>query len=317
MRGRKKKSFADLMRTQVWLAEMLRITESKNINQFGDLIDDIDTKKLLYRYAAGDISISKKTLTDIHLRMKQLKPALPDGKSFFLVGPEGSRNTGSNVPLWDALDGSMEEVSSAMVTLDPAIGLQKYDGVPFLTRCSYLIYPIFNTYDPPEHWKNPWPSNFVAERYNNGELEIDIELITFAIAAWRMANFIGEQQRLMNYTMLGLLDRAIPETLDKLYGIMPDKLGHSEPYSVSKNLFGTLKALSLKEIEAAEDAAKDLNYGTPNHPLHNEQLHDYRFIADQVKRSSLHEYLVARNPLPTRPPVQTSTSPLPTAQAAP
>ena len=291
MRGRKKRTYVDLLRTQVWIFELLRVSGLQNINQLGDLIDDVETKKLLYRYASGEISISKPKLEEIHIKIEQLRPNLEDARKFFAIGPASTRHPDRLVHLWDALEGSIEEASAAMVKLDPAIGLQKYDGVPFLTRCIYLIYPIFNDCSPPPYWDNREQKNFVAERYKNGELEIDIELITFAIAAWRMANFIGEQQRLMNYTMIGLLDRAIPETVDRLYGIIPEKSGYSAPYTVSDKLIGALKDLAIKDVEDAEEAAIDLNYFTPKHTFHDKQEHDYRFIAEHVRRSSMYEYL--------------------------
>ncbi|MDD2944160.1 MAG: hypothetical protein PHC51_14500 [bacterium] len=304
MQGRKKQSSMDLMRTQVWLAEMMRVTGSENPYQLGDLIDDVDTTTMLYRYAKGENGISKKKLVAIDDRIRQSRPNHVNGQSFFHIGPESARASCGFAPLWDALDGSMEKVSDALVALDPAIGIQKYLGDSFLQRCSYLIYPIFNEYDPPAYWKETTHKNRVAESYSNGELTVDIDLITFAIAAWRMAHFMGELQQMMNYILIGLLDRAIPETFDQMYKIKLDKPTNAT-YTITTKLLDCLEALSKKDIEDAEDAIKDLNYWTPGYPVTeivngraesvgDEQAHDFRFLIDQVKPTSVFEYLAQR-----------------------
>ena len=297
----------DVMRTRVWLAEMMRVTGSANLNQMGVLIDDVDDKKMLYRYANGENGVSKKKLLEIDARIKQRKPSHVDGSSFFLIGPESARDSCDFVPLWDALGGSIEKVSEVLSTLDPAVAVQKCQGVSFRQRCGYLVYPLFNEYDPPAYWENPSQENCIAERYRNGELTVDIDLITFAIAAWRMAHFMGDSIALMDYVLIGLLDRAIPETFDQHYKIQLEKLPKAiqcVTYTIAKDLLAWLKMLSEKDIEEAKNAIVDLNYSAPIYPFDDDgevvsighaQPLDHTFLIHNIQRSSVFEFLVQRN----------------------
>jgi hypothetical protein len=62
------------MRTRLWLGEMLKVTSMDNINQFGELLGDVDIKKMLYRYASGDNGVSAKMLADIDARVRMHSP---------------------------------------------------------------------------------------------------------------------------------------------------------------------------------------------------------------------------------------------------
>jgi hypothetical protein len=292
--GRPKTSVIDILRTRLWLAEMLRVTGSDNINQLGDLIDDVDTKKLLYSYANGKSPVSRRKLADIDRRIRARRPEHAGGESFFVIGPKSERATTGFAPLWDALDGPIEKAGQALVSLDPAVAVQKYQGVSFRLRCGYLIYSVFGEYEPPPYWENLAKPNQIARRYRDGEIDLDIDLITFAIAMWRMANFIGELRGMMNYVMVGLLERAIPETLEARYRIEVGKSGKTEAHTVTitNDLLSALEEIARKDLDEAEEAIKDLNYYTPSHPLG--QLHDYRFLLKQVRGSNVAVYLARR-----------------------
>jgi hypothetical protein len=209
------------------------------------------------------------------------------------------------VPLWDALGGTIEQVNEVLIALDPAIAIQKYLGVSFLIRSSYIVFPLFGEFDPPAYWGEEGKANRIAERYSNKEFTVDIELITFAIAAWRMAYFIGDAIPMMNYVMVGLLERAIPETLDRLFRIELEKSPKAQAYTITQDFLDYLEALSRKEVEDAEDAVKDLSYSVPGWPVQrvaddqtvhmvDEQIHDYRFLNHAVERSSVCKYLALR-----------------------
>ncbi|WP_297831474.1 hypothetical protein [Pseudomonas sp.] len=71
MAGRPKRSTIDVMRTRLWLAEMLRVTGTENLNQLGDLLEDVDAKKMLYRYAKGVDVVSGKMLAEVEARVGQ------------------------------------------------------------------------------------------------------------------------------------------------------------------------------------------------------------------------------------------------------
>ena len=86
MAGRKKRSLLDVMRTKLWLGEMLRGTGMHNINQLGELLADGDIKKMLYRYAAGENTVSAKMPDDIDARVRRHELGFEGGRQFFQSG---------------------------------------------------------------------------------------------------------------------------------------------------------------------------------------------------------------------------------------
>lgn len=305
MVGRKKKSLIDVMRTRLWLAEMMRVAGAANLNQFGELLEDVDTKKLLYRYASGEHGVSKKKLDEIDAWCTKSLPDYVSRKPFFNVGPPSRHGSLKFAPLWDALDGSMEKVWEVLVCYDDAIAVQKCLGVSFRLRSSFLVYRVFNEIDPPAVWEDLSRENCVAQAYRSGELAVDADLVTVAIASWRMAHFTGDCIPMMNYILIGLLDRAIPETMESLCQIKLDRADGGTHCTLTENLLDFLEALDRRHVAVAEDAIKDLNYDAPVYPVTEwvdgqvedagyEQPFDFGYLINQVKRSSVCEFLARR-----------------------
>jgi hypothetical protein len=304
--GRKKRSLLDIMRTRLWLGEMLKITGMDNINQFGELLDNVDIKKMLYRYASGDNGISAKMLADIDARVRKHSPNFQGGRQFFLIGPPSQKTPQGFAPLWDALGDSIEQVWQAMLVYDPELAVQKYLGVPFSLRSSYLTIQIFGTAEPYPYWQETSADNFVAQAYAKGNLSVDIDLITYAIAAWRMAHFVGEAQPMLDYILIGLLDKAIPEILDERYFIDVESDEGSKRHTISRDLLQHLEALDQKTLAEAEEAIKDLDYTANVYPAsvdvqagwvvqaNFQQPFDNRYLFERLKRSSVSAFLAQR-----------------------
>lgn len=70
---------------------------------------------MLYRYAHGENVVSPKMLGQIDLAVKANEPDHEKGASFFLNGPGSPAGTVEFAPLWNALDGSMEEAWNVML----------------------------------------------------------------------------------------------------------------------------------------------------------------------------------------------------------
>jgi hypothetical protein len=305
--GRKKKSLLDVMRTRLWLSEMLRVTGMDNLNQLGELLDDVDIKKMLYRYASGDNGVSRKMLADIDARVSKHDPDFDGGSSFFLIGPASAKAPQGFAPLWYALDDSIEQVWEAMLAYDPDLAVQKFLGVPFSLRCTYLTVQIFGTAAPPPYWQEQPSDNQVAKAYAHGTLQVDIDLITFAIAAWRMAHFVGEAQPMLDYILIGLLDRAIPELLEEKYGIDIESDNGKKRHTITDDLLEHLEALDQQNLNEAEEAIKDMDY-TANiypaeadaHPVqvgqaNYQQPFDSRYLFNRLKRNSVSAFLAKKN----------------------
>ena len=303
MAGRKKRSLLDIMRTRLWLGEMLKATDMDNINQFGELLDDVDIKKMLYRYASGDNGVSAKMLADIDARVRMHLPNFEGGCQFFLVGPLSQKAPQGFAPLWYALSDSIEKVWQAMLVYDPDLAVQKYLGVPFGLRCTYLTVQIFGTAEPYPHWQEASSENFVAHAYAKGDLWGSIDLITYAIAAWRMAHFVGEAQPMLDYILIGLLDKAIPDMLDENYFIDVESDDGKKRYTITRDLLDHLEALDQKNLADVEEAIKDLDYNANIYPAsvdvqagqvvqaNFQQPFDNRYLFERLKRSSVSAFL--------------------------
>lgn len=297
MAGRPKKSVLDVMKTRVWLAEMLRVTGMENVNQLGELVGDVDTKKMLYRYAHGDNTVSLKMLEKIDLDVRTRKPNHKDGASFFLVGPGSPTESVKFVPLWDALAGSMEEAWNVMLAYDPTLAVQKCLSVSFGLLCSYAVVQIFGTTEPVAYWEGDEP-NWVAKEYSDSRLDVDVDLITFLIAAWRMAHFVGQAQPMMDYILIGLLEKAIPEILNKKFSIEIDDGKARKRYGITDDFMQHIKALADQHLEEAGLAVKDMDYtanmypGEEEHPVRGvravmEQPLDHAYLFEHLKRRSV------------------------------
>lgn len=297
MAGRPKKSVLDVMKTRVWLAEMLRVTGMGNVNQLGELIGDVDTKKMLYRYAHGDNTVSLKMLEKIDADVKAQEPDHEDGASFFSVGPGSPTESVKFVPLWNALDGSMEDAWNVMLTYDPTLAVQKCLSVSFGLLCSYAVIRLFGTTEPTAYWEKD-ESNWVAKEYSEGRLDVDVDLITFVIAAWRMAHFVGQAQLMMDYILIGLLEKAIPEILSSKFSIEIDDGKTKKHYGITDDFMQHLETLADQHLEEAGLAVKDMDYtantypGEEDHPVHGvravmEQPLDHAYLFERLKRRSV------------------------------
>ena len=244
------KSLIKKMKTKLWLAEMVSLTESNNINQLGDMLD-IDTKKLLYKYASGEHAITPNKLLEICEEIERQKPLLKDTKSFFNIGPKDDETT--NAPLWLALDGTMEDIWNILVVYDPVIALQKHLGFSFQTKIHSLIARLFVEGEISADWKFNDGRNTIAEAYEQGTITVDVHLITAVIAAWRLAHFVGSSQTLLNYMMIGLLEKAVPETLGQ--------------YGITKDLNQFLHDLDEENLQEFKALIDDMNYDTPSYPV--------------------------------------------------
>jgi hypothetical protein len=291
------------VKTRLWLAELLRVTGMENLNQLGDLLDGVDIKKMLYRYANGANVVSEKMLAEVEARVRQSGSRHTGSESFFLIGPGSPTETVEFAPLWDALDGSMEDVWNVMLAYDPDLAFQKFLGVPFNLRCAYLVVQVFGMAEPPQYWKEEGTVNRVAEAYAKGELAVDIDLVTFAIAAWRMAHFIGQDQPMLDYILIGLLDKAIPELLDSRFTIEMDKGDHR--HGITADVLDHLEAMARQHLEEAGIAVKDMDHTAntypvvESHPVRGvqvkfEQPFDHNFQFERLKRRSVAEFFARK-----------------------
>ena len=314
MAGRPKKSVIDVMRTKVWMVEMLRLTGLENENQLARLLVNVDSGKHMYEYRYGittpGITKLKKIDEVIFASEKPISKSSVDGLEIFEKGPVCKNDDALCVPLWDALEGTMEQVWSVLVHYDPPIALQRYmKDIPFKRRLAYVVSRCFGENDPPSFWDGAKDSNsqenFVAAAYANGKLAVDLDLIAAAIAAWRLSHFVGDSVSMMDYILIGLLDSAISENLQQ-YGIDQDML----------IAIGDLDRQHLSELDAAFN---DFIYDGPTYPITEivdgevvhkgyDQPDTHKFLYERIRRDSVSEYLKQRAKTQSQPLAQATPS---------
>ena len=241
----------------------MRLSGAGNVNQLGELLDDVDTKKMLYRYEKGSNAVSAKMLAYVDSSLKKAVPHFVGGSKAFTVGPASRRAPIENAPLWNALDDSIDLVWEVMLDYDPPLAAQRLLGTPFALRCSFLTVQLFGTADPKPHWHAPDAENQVAKAYAAGDLAVDIDLLTFAIAAWRMAHFIGEAQPMLDYIMVGLLDGAAQDVLVNAFPRIADSRLVA---SIGEDLCTRLYELDMANLVSAKEAITDMDHLTSVYP---------------------------------------------------
>jgi hypothetical protein len=122
----------------------------------------------------------------------------------------------THCPLWDALAGPIEGLWDVLFFYDAVVELQHEMGLSFKTKIGKLLTSLFKRVDPPEEWLNKSKPNCVAEAYRKGEIRVDMPLFVAVIAAWRLANFMNDSKSLLNYMMIGILDKAAKDLLAPL-----------------------------------------------------------------------------------------------------
>lgn len=162
---------------------------------------------------------------------------------------------------------------------------------------SYAVVQIFGTTEPAAYWGKDEP-NWVAKEYDEGRQDVNIDLITFVIAAWRMAHFVGQAQPMMDCILIGLLEKAIPEILDSKFRIEIDDKGEKKFFGIRGDFMLHLKVIADQHLEEAGLAVKDMDYTAntypreDDHPVHGvrgvlEQPLDHGYLFERLRRRSL------------------------------
>jgi len=296
--GRPKRSLIEVMRTKVWVAEAMRITGFKNENQLGNFLGGKDEADMLYKYAQGIHGVAANKLDKYDELFVKHYPNSGNCRAFYDIGP-ASKDGERLVPLWTALSGPMEDVWRVLVEYDPPIAAQKFLGEPFWRMCAYLTFRIFSSSDPTANvnFEDRASENFVEKAYKDGILDVDLDLIAFAIAAWRLAHFIGNSQSMMNYVLIGLFDQAIPDVL--------------KPYGIAIDIEEYVAELDLKKIDEFKNVIDDMNYDINSYPVVEfengkpvhagfEQPFDFNGLLITVQRLSVSTYLTKKKALTPR-----------------
>jgi len=170
-------------------------------------------------YANGSTGVNSTTRKLIDQKLKT-KYGFESFKAsdFYDIGPTVQNEDGGIefVRFWDALDGPIEGLWDILFWYDFSAELQHELGLAFKVKISLIIAKLFNTTEPHSEWLQKDQPNFVATAYRNGEINVDLRLLTAVIAVWRLANFMKDSVYLANYMMIGLLDKATEDLLSPL-----------------------------------------------------------------------------------------------------
>ncbi|WP_139143181.1 hypothetical protein [Janthinobacterium sp. HH106] len=117
-------------------------------------------------------------------------------------------------------------------------------------------------------------------------------MITFIIAAWRMAHFVGQAQPMMDYTLIGLLEKIIPEILASKFRIEIDDKGAKKSYGITGDFMQHFKVIADQHLEEAGLAVKDMDYTATTYP--REEDHPVHSVRVVLKQPLDHGYLFNR-----------------------
>lgn len=217
-RGRKPRTLIDTMRTQLWAHQLKQLMHAKSFYELNDKFEIFSTN-YSSDYANGSTGVNSTTRKLIDQDLKKIY-GLESIKAsdIYDIGPTVENDDGEIefARLWDALDGPIEGLWDILFWYDFSAELQHELGLAFKIKISLVIARLFNTAEPPNEWIQKDRPNFVAEAYRNGEISVDLRLLTTVIATWRLANFMKDSVSLADYMMIGLLDKATEDLLSPL-----------------------------------------------------------------------------------------------------
>jgi hypothetical protein len=240
-KGRPKRKLIDIMRTQLWVHQLKSLTNSKTFYKLNEKFESLSTN-YSSDYANGSSGVNSTTLKliDIDLEKKYgLKPH--SASNFYYIGPAlkdedeyEDEDEVEHVRLWDALAGPIEGLWEILFWYDFATEVQHAIGLSFDTKISLIKARLFNTMQPPAEWLQKDRPNCVAESYINGDITVDLSLLTVVIAVWRLSNFMMDQTEIVDYMMVGLLDKAAEDLLSPLAPKLDaDNIPNKEPNKYS------------------------------------------------------------------------------------
>lgn len=199
-RGRPKREPTEPLQTKAWFAHVMRVSGVKTVYELEKVLGT-NFDKHFYKYERGTHSPSG-------MWRQLVENTWPGTKAIYEVGPLCQiPGIGSfNVPLWDAVAGSMEEVWTALVWFDSEMEKLRLDGAPYFDRIRKVL--AWLSPDAPldeaslplnDQWHNE-----IARLCGLGAISLDLRILTGVIAMWRYSLFVGDGWRLMDYVVRGL-----------------------------------------------------------------------------------------------------------------
>lgn len=297
-RGRQPRRLIDTMRTQLWVHQLKQLMHAKSFYELNEKFEAFNTN-YSSDYANGSTGVNSTTrkLVDQELKNKYGFESI-QASDFYNIGPTVEDDDGGVefLRFWDALDGPIEGLWDILFWYDFSAELQHELGLSFKVKISLIIARLFNTTEPPNEWLQKDRPNFVAEAYRCGEISVDLKLLITVIAAWRLANFMKDSVHLVNYMMIGLLDKAAEDLISPLAPKLKEinktrttnkiekSIKTNEHPSFYSNFLQHLINLDSPKVQRFNEVIDKFNDYTPARPnliYHEDGSESYEFSNDK------------------------------------
>jgi hypothetical protein len=206
------------MQAITWMSALLKIAKKHSIYA---LIQDFDDSigKHFYKYARGAAAPSIGTLNLIDQKYNMKKGCYPCASDVFNIGPMDG--AGGYVPLWDALGGDVEKAWDVLMQFDSSINTMRHVGVPHEMKITRVVrhFPCAKKLHM-RIWRED-AQNVVAEAYRCDTEKLDMKFLAAIIAMWRVSMISGDGKFFMDYILVGLMEKAIPDVVHD-YDIIPE-----------------------------------------------------------------------------------------------
>lgn len=223
-----KNTLLEHMRTQVWLAYLMNQTGAKS---FGE----IDGALLGKRLRGQPIEIKKQLLNDqttirgakyganmqcpneTILSAVERKPLGKGSKAIYEIGPlVGEKNT----PLWTTFEQDFNVMWECIDSYIPEMAEMRKRGAPF----SFRLERVIQLFVPLEDWKsidfkNPanHPSkHLIVDSWLKGYFQATFDLLTIAMAIYRLHLKAGENMAQVEYLLRGLIVEPYKSELERI-----------------------------------------------------------------------------------------------------
>lgn len=308
-KGRPKRKHLDMMKTQLWIHQLKLLTQSQTFYKLNEKFTNLNAN-YSSDYANGSTVVNSTTLIRIDQDFEKMYDlGSLKVSNFYYIGPmvENGHGEIEHVRLWDALAGPLEGLWEILFWYDFSAEVQHEIGLSFDTKISLVKARLFNVIEPPSEWLQKGQPNYIADAYINGEITVDLRLLTVVIAVWRLANFMKDKIYIANYMMVGLLDKAAEDLLSTLAPSESNentKVKKSNNYpSLYSNFLQLLIDIDTPQIQHFNEVIDKANGYCPEHPnrIQNEdgtesvvfiKNHGYEHFRENLKGTRVSEYII-------------------------
>ena len=218
--GRPKRSPLEKIKTHAWMAWVMETSGQTSAYGVAKLFDAAQEKRF-DKYRRGVVSPNITTL-------KLVEKRFPGTRRIYTEGPT------ARVPLWPAIEGTVETAWRSLVIYDARFEAMRLLGTELAARAAYLTERHFGVTVKADlmAWQKGLEKNVVTLHFDDqiakGTFAFTLDELAALIALWRTSMFAGGATIELRYFLMGLYPNVLPRLLAPWHIEAKDFIHHLE-----------------------------------------------------------------------------------------